>query len=95
MKHKNESRGEVFRLVVFGEDAENNTLNSFEEKRKKFSILKEKVSEFRVNRKDAMTMHSIDYLKGHESSTVNGVLGSTGYFVMLRKVRLTVTRGSS
>lgn len=76
MKDEDESGSEIFGFIVFKEQAKNNTLNSFEEKRKKISIFEKEMSEFRVNGKDTVTMVRIEYLKRHGSSTVNGVLGS-------------------
>ena len=44
---------------------------------KERAILQEKITEGRINGKNAMTVSDINELKGHRGSAVNGVLGST------------------
>lgn len=49
MKDEDESGSEIFGFIVFKEQAKNNTLNSFEEKRKKISIFEKEMSELGYN----------------------------------------------
>ena len=79
MKNKNETGGKLFCFVIFVKQPHDNTLNCFKEKRKKFSVFKEEVSEFRINGKDTVSVLNIDYLKRHRGSAVNGVFVSTGW----------------
>ena len=79
MKNKNETGGKLFCFVIFVKQPHDNTLNSFKEKRKKFSVFKEEVSEFRINGKNTVSVLNIDYLKRHRGSAVDGVLVSTGW----------------
>ena len=45
---------------------------------KERAILQEKITEGRINGKNAMTVSDINELKGHRGSAVNGILCSTG-----------------
>ena len=56
MKNKNETGGKLFCFVIFVKQLHDNTLNCFKEKRKKFFVFKEEVSEFRINGKDTVSV---------------------------------------
>lgn len=73
MKNADKAGSKIFSFINLVEHVKNDTLNCFEEKIQKRSILEEVRSKFRINRKNAMSALNIDYLKGHRSSTVDGV----------------------
>ena len=71
MKNKNETGGKLFCFVIFVKQPHDNTLNCFKEKRKKFSVFKEEVAEFRINGKDTVSVLNIDYLKRHRGTLIS------------------------
>ena len=78
MENKNKSGSKTFRLIIFIESPENNTLNGIKKKAKEFAVFQKEMSEFRINGKNTVPVLCIDYLKRHRGSAVNGVLGFTG-----------------
>ena len=67
-----------FSFIIFVKHVEDNTSDSIEKAVKKSTVFQEKMSEFRVDSKNTMTMLDIDEFKGHRCGTVNGIFSATG-----------------
>lgn len=78
MKDQNETGSEFFGFVIFMKQTDNNAPDSFKKKAEKRPVFQKKMSEFRINGKNTVTVINIDDLKRHGSGAVDGIFGATG-----------------
>ena len=78
MKDQNETGSEFFGFVIFMKQTDNNAPDSFKKKAEKRPVFQKKMSEFRINGKNTVTVIDIDDLKRHGSGAVDGIFGAAG-----------------
>jgi hypothetical protein len=78
MKYADKTRSELFSFIIFMKHTEYHTANRRKQTSKESTVLQEKRTQLLSNGKDAMPMCTVDNLKRHGRSPVDGIFVSTG-----------------